>query len=219
MDALAPITRRLIAPAWAVWERSPYLRRYRRLLRTQFDSPEVIRQRQWETIVSLLDHAYRTTRFWRGRLDVAGLEPGRICWAFAPSSTATDADGRRVNEVKALKIEKTVLEGLSVVTLLNNDAVYRRSRRTLEKQEKSGFFSFIPVEADKRGWNAATALNHGIDEAKTEWVICAHQDVLFPISWLEKLMSELSSPLSAHLVFIFSEFPGAGKSPAVFLGR
>ena len=35
------ITRHLIAPAWAAWERSPYLRHYRRLLRTQFDPPEV----------------------------------------------------------------------------------------------------------------------------------------------------------------------------------
>lgn len=32
-DLLAPITRRLIAPAWAAWERSPYLRHYRLLRR------------------------------------------------------------------------------------------------------------------------------------------------------------------------------------------
>ena len=37
MDPLAPIIRRLIAPAWAIWETHPYLRNYRRLLRTQYD--------------------------------------------------------------------------------------------------------------------------------------------------------------------------------------
>ena len=78
MDLLAPITRRLIAPAWALWERSPYLRQYRRLLRTQFDPPQEIRRRQWERIESLLEHAWQTTRFWRLRLQEAGLEPGRI---------------------------------------------------------------------------------------------------------------------------------------------
>ena len=54
VDLLAPIIRHLIAPAWACWERSPYLRHDRRLRRTQFDPPEVIRRRQWEQIESLL---------------------------------------------------------------------------------------------------------------------------------------------------------------------
>jgi phenylacetate-CoA ligase len=77
-DLLAPIARRLIAPLWAMWEHSPYLRHYRRLLGTQFDPPEAIGRRQCEKVVTLLDHAYRTTRFWRARLQEAGLEPGRI---------------------------------------------------------------------------------------------------------------------------------------------
>jgi phenylacetate-CoA ligase len=78
MDIVAPAVRYVIAPAWAVWERSPYLRHYRRLTRTQFDLPEVIRARQWERIESLLEHAWQTTRFWRSRLQEAGLERGRI---------------------------------------------------------------------------------------------------------------------------------------------
>lgn len=78
MDPLASLTRRLIAPAWATWERSPYLRHHRQLLRTQFDPPEAILRWQWERVESLLVHAYRTTRFWRRRLQEAGLETGRI---------------------------------------------------------------------------------------------------------------------------------------------
>ncbi|NLF09442.1 MAG: phenylacetate--CoA ligase family protein, partial [Pirellulaceae bacterium] len=78
MSIISPISRCLIAPAWAVWERSPYLRHHRRLLRTQYDPPETIRRRQWERVEALLVHAYLTTRFYRERLQAAGLERGRI---------------------------------------------------------------------------------------------------------------------------------------------
>jgi phenylacetate-CoA ligase len=78
MDILAPIVRWLIAPAWAIRDRNPYLRHYRRLLQTQFDPPAVIQHRQWERIQQLLQHAYETTRFWRRRLEAASLKPGDI---------------------------------------------------------------------------------------------------------------------------------------------
>ena len=75
MDALAPIVRFLIAPAWALWERSPYLRDYRKLLRTQYDSPEVIAARQWKAILQTARHAYETTSFWRRRFQEAQIHP------------------------------------------------------------------------------------------------------------------------------------------------
>ncbi len=61
IDFTSILIRHLIAPAWAAWERSPYLRHYRRLKKTQYDSPEVIQERQWKKLEQLLDHAYRTT--------------------------------------------------------------------------------------------------------------------------------------------------------------
>ncbi len=79
MDLLAPLIRYAVAPAWAAWERSPYLRHYRRLLRTQYDGPDTIRQRQWARIEHLVAHAWRTSPFWRQRLEAAGLAGGRIC--------------------------------------------------------------------------------------------------------------------------------------------
>ncbi len=77
MDFLAPISRHLIAPAWARWERSPYLRHYRRLLQTQYDPPETIQWRQWERIGRMLLHAQRTAPFWRARLEQAGVDLDR----------------------------------------------------------------------------------------------------------------------------------------------
>ena len=78
MDILAPAVRWLIAPAWSVWERSPYLWHYRRLLQTQFDSVETIQRRQWEQIADLIQHAYKTTQFWRLRFEAVRLNPSDI---------------------------------------------------------------------------------------------------------------------------------------------
>lgn len=65
MDLFAPITRYLIAPAWATWEGSPYLRHYRRVQRTQFDSPETIRERQFSGLREIVAHARATAPFYR----------------------------------------------------------------------------------------------------------------------------------------------------------
>lgn len=78
MDLFAPISRNAIAPLWAAWERSPYLRRHRHLLRTQFDSSEIIEQRQWQRLETLLKHAFSTAPFWRNRFEEAGLTPDGI---------------------------------------------------------------------------------------------------------------------------------------------
>jgi phenylacetate-CoA ligase len=74
VDSLAPLSRHVIAPVWAAWEGSAYLRHYRRLKCTQFDSPEVIRARQLEQVRSLVAHAAATVPYYR-RL---GLRPGDI---------------------------------------------------------------------------------------------------------------------------------------------
>jgi phenylacetate-CoA ligase len=75
MDLLAPFVRHAIAPLWARWERSPYLRFHDSLQCTQYDHPDTIRAGQLQTISELLRHAYATTSFWRARLDWSGLRP------------------------------------------------------------------------------------------------------------------------------------------------
>jgi phenylacetate-CoA ligase len=78
VDILAPVVRHVIAPLWALWEHSPYLRIQRSLLRTQYDPPDVIQERQWRQISSLVQHAYETTSFWRDRLDGEMLSPRQV---------------------------------------------------------------------------------------------------------------------------------------------
>jgi phenylacetate-CoA ligase len=65
LDLLAPISRHLIAPGWAAWEQSPYLRHFRRLKRTQFDAPELIHQRQLAGLREIVSHARQTVPFYR----------------------------------------------------------------------------------------------------------------------------------------------------------
>src|SRR5947209_16669596 len=75
MDFHAALIRPFVGPLWAWWERSPYLRHYRRLKRTQFDQPDTIRARQWAAARAIVRHAYATVPFYRDRFDAAGLHP------------------------------------------------------------------------------------------------------------------------------------------------
>ncbi|MEN6457927.1 MAG: hypothetical protein ABFC63_03290 [Thermoguttaceae bacterium] len=75
MDLFAPVVRKVIAPAWARWEHSPYLRHYGRLLETQYSSAETIHERQWERLTEMVRHAYWTSPFWQRRLHGCGIRP------------------------------------------------------------------------------------------------------------------------------------------------
>lgn len=77
-DPLAPLVRWLIAPAWACWERSPYLRYYRRWKQSQFQPADQVGRAQWQSLRSLAEHAYRTTDFYRRRFDSVGMTPADL---------------------------------------------------------------------------------------------------------------------------------------------
>jgi phenylacetate-CoA ligase len=172
MDILAIATHRLIAPLWALWERSPYLRHYRELLRTQFDPMAAIRQRQWEKIRSLLDHAYRTTRFWRGRLAKFGLEPGCIHsfedFRAVPILTKTDLRACQDDLLSepyrgaALHQKRTSgSTGVSVEVLVDEEAQQFKRACALWANEWSGWRMGERVavlwgaeENPRRGWRA-----------------------------------------------------------------
>ncbi|MDR1483873.1 MAG: hypothetical protein LBT09_03520 [Planctomycetaceae bacterium] len=78
MDMLSFFSRNIVAPIWAFWERSDYLRHYRRMLKTQYDLPETIFARQTEKMRGIIQHAYDTCKFWRERFDLINLKPSDI---------------------------------------------------------------------------------------------------------------------------------------------
>ncbi|EPR37242.1 CapK related-protein [Desulfovibrio sp. X2] len=74
----APVVRAAVAPLWAAWEKSPYLRHLARFKRTQHRPLSEVRADQFARLKILLDHAYSHTRFYRERMDAAGLRPGDV---------------------------------------------------------------------------------------------------------------------------------------------
>ena len=77
-DLYSHVVRRVVAPLWALREKSPYLRLYKNFLRTQYRSLDTVRQDQWTRLKSLLAHAYAHTSFYRARFDEHGIRPEDI---------------------------------------------------------------------------------------------------------------------------------------------
>jgi phenylacetate-CoA ligase len=81
-DWFAPIVRHVIAPAWAIKEKSPYLKHLRIVERTQFLSEEELRDRQWPKLKKILNHAYDNCPFYGRFYDDHGVHPSHIrSWA------------------------------------------------------------------------------------------------------------------------------------------
>lgn len=55
------------------------------------------------------------------------------------------------------------------------------------------FPEWLMVEPNRHGWNAAQGLNHGIETVTADWVICVHQDVLFPAGYWARLCHALAA--------------------------
>jgi phenylacetate-CoA ligase len=170
MDQIAYFTRKLIAPAWAVWERSPYLKHYRRLLKTQYDHPDVVRQRQWEQVDILLRHAFATVPFWKARFEQAGLTPDDIRsfddFKRLPLTTKTDlrANGPQLRSTdcptRQLHHKKTSgSTGVSVEVFVDDAAQQFKRACTVRSDEWSGWRLGERIAAIwgnpqylKRGW-------------------------------------------------------------------
>jgi phenylacetate-CoA ligase len=188
-DLWAPVVRRLIGPLWAAWEHSPYLRHYRKLLRTQFDAPERIRQRQLQLLVSQLHHAFQTVPFWRETLKRHGIHPRNIRsfddFRAVPVLTKEDI---REHGARLLsdRFEKTALRrkktsgstGVSLEVFVDEDCMQEKRACTLRSDEWSGWRFGERVarlwgnpDHLKRGWrgrlrNKLLERNHYLDTLK-----------------------------------------------------
>ena len=65
MDFYAPIARRVIAPLWAVKERTPYLRHLKYLEMSQYLPLEKIQEDQWMRLKKIVKHAFENTEFYK----------------------------------------------------------------------------------------------------------------------------------------------------------
>jgi len=150
MDFFAPVARHLIAPLSALWERSPYLRHHRGLLRTQFAPPESIRRRQTEAVRQLATYAAWKLPFWRSRFESAGLRPADVNslddLRRLPLLTKTDLRKHLIDLVSPDYRKEDLHEhktsgstGVSVVTYSDEVAQEFKRGCTLRSDEWSGW--------------------------------------------------------------------------------
>jgi phenylacetate-CoA ligase len=170
VDLHALLIRTAIGPLWARWERSPYLRHYRALRRSQYDPPETVRACQWAAVRRLLEHAYATVPYYRERLDRAGIAPADVRdfddYRRLPVLTKSDLreHGDRLlsgaYDRARLTAKKTSgSTGVSVCVFVDEDSLQWKRACTLRSDEWSGYRFGEAVgmvwgnpEYVKRGW-------------------------------------------------------------------
>lgn len=224
IDGHAWITRFMIGPAWAVWEGSPYLRHYRRLKRTQFDSRQATEDRQWQAILRMVQHAWETVPFYRERWAREGIDPFRLTGpddlTRLPILTKADIRANRTELMSEAYRGRADLHrkktsgstGVSLEIWVDEDATQFKRGCTLRSDEWSGWRFGEPVamiwgnpDYLKRGWRGR--LRNGVlDRAR-------HLDTL---KMDETMMARFADDLAnrpaslifghAHSVYLFASF-------------
>lgn len=91
---------------------------------------------------------------------------------------------------------------VAFLTLVNDRAQFDACQASLRASAQP-FPEWLMVEPNKRGWNAAQGLNHGLDHLQADWIVCVHQDVVFPPDFWARLTAALASlPANAALAGI-----------------
>lgn len=81
---------------------------------------------------------------------------------------------------------------VAFVSLVNDRAQFDACQASLRASAQP-FPEWLMVEPNHRGWNAAQGLNHGIDQLAAEWIVCVHQDVLFPAGFWQRFTAALAA--------------------------
>jgi len=142
--------RTVIVPAWAAWERSPYLRHAQRLRRTQFDPTTVVQQRQEEAALELVAYAASHSPLWRERLEEAGIDSQHITslneFSTLPLTTKDDfrSRGRDMlsDESGGMQVFRKTTSGstgVSVEVFVDEAAGQFKRACTLRSDEWSGW--------------------------------------------------------------------------------
>jgi phenylacetate-CoA ligase len=234
MDMMAPLVRRAIAPLWARWERSHYLRYHDILQCTQYEHPDTIREGQFQAVRDLLRYAYDTTSFWRARLDWSGLRPKDVRsfedFRAVPVLTKDDLRSHAEDMVaegfdrKALHRKKTSgSTGVSVEVCVDETALQWKRACTLRADEWSGWRLGERVakvwgnpEYVKHGWRGQLR-NRLLDRAR--YLDTLHMDEAALASFTRSLRKRPPSLLfgHAHSLYLFAQYlreqGGAGFRP------
>jgi len=234
MSLFPQIVRNIIAPVWALWERSPYLRYARRLRFSQFESLEVVRDRQWQKLEHMVQFAFEHTPFWKKRFCQIGLHPCEIRTPeqFAQLPILTKADLRESshellsNKSSSMKLVRKTTSGstgTSVAVFVDEDAIEFKRAYTLRSDEWSGWqlgelkaAIWGNPEYVKRGWRGR--IRNALLERST-YLDTLKMDEKTMTAYHDELRRRSPSLLfgHAHSLYLFAEFVrsrgGAGFRP------
>jgi phenylacetate-CoA ligase len=77
-DLYSRVARHVVAPLWAMRERSPYLEHLRYLEKSQFFPLESLKEDQWIRFKKILRHAYENTSYYSRSMKASRLAPGDV---------------------------------------------------------------------------------------------------------------------------------------------
>ncbi len=147
---LDTLNRNVILPTIAAKRGSRHLRFLDQLERTQFDPPEVVRERQFRMLSAALKHAWETVPFYRRTWAAAGVHPSDVK-SFAdlqhfPIVTKTDirAHGREMVSAaysgRKLRVKTTSgSTGVPLAVSIDEPAVQWKYACTLRADQWSGY--------------------------------------------------------------------------------
>jgi phenylacetate-CoA ligase len=215
--------RAVIGPLWAKWEKSPYLDHYRRLRRTQYDSPELIRERQWESVRNLLVHAFGSAPFYRERFRELGLHPRDFTclddFRGFPILTKSDLRTHGSRLLSSLCARDNVIRkktsgstGVSVEVLVDEAAQQFKRACTLRSDEWSGWRFGEPVamvwgnpEYMRRGWRGQVR-NTFLERATYLDTLKMDEETLAQFAMLLQRRRPTLIFGHAHSVYLFAEY-------------
>lgn len=80
----------------------------------------------------------------------------------------------------------------ALLTLVNDRAQFAACQASLRAAAEP-WPEWLSVEPNPRGWNAAQGLNHGIEQLAADWIVCVHQDVLFPAGFWPRFTAAVAA--------------------------
>lgn len=163
---LALLNRQLVQPLAAAKAGSPHLKYLRALERTQFDPPDVVRDRQFAAVRAIVRHAWDTVPFYRDRWTAAGLHPDAVRSlddlrqfpVLTKADIRTHADRLRSEAYRGHGITSKTTSGSTGVPLtvvVDPDAMAWKRAFTLRSDQWSGW---------RLGQRVARLWGHGVVE-------------------------------------------------------
>lgn len=220
---LSYVSRHLIAPLWALWEGSPYLRHYRSMLKTQYNTADEISDYQLNHVRSLLRYAYQNVPFWKNRIDSSGMDPDKIASLKELQSLPllTKQDIRQYgNELLSPQFDLEKLHkhttsgstGISITTYRDEECQQFKRGAILRSDEWSGWKQCEPVasvwgnpeiRADWRG-----KLRRRLLERNYAYLDTLKMDVPAIERFIQELLEEPPSLLfgHAHSLFLLAKY-------------